>query len=136
MSNKKKSHVHEWIKNGHRHNKQRYICKICGQTCYEMDINKSQNLYSLALNLIHSFPNEEEFIWNDVVELDENQNEIDIPTESYRFKIKKIHISRPQFFSMLKKVGRLYKPMIVWLCEVDEESQDWRNNQLLIYEVT
>ncbi len=136
MSNQKKSHIHEWIKNGHKHGKQRYICKICGQTCYEMDMNLRQNLYSLALNLIHSYPNNEEFIWNDVVEFDENQDEIDIPIESYRFKIEKIRKSRSEFFSMLKNGGRLYKPMIVWMCEADPENFDWRNNKLLIYEVT
>jgi hypothetical protein len=119
--------LHEWVKNGTKNGKQRYICKKCKKTCGELDINIQKALYKLNLDLIHSYPEEDEYIWNEDYSFDD---------EVYKFRVSKIRIPLSEFVKMIKSTkGRIKNSMIVYLNEIELGSSNFREQQLLVYEV-
>ena len=140
MPRHKQECEHVWLKNGHKDGKQRYICKKCKKTCGELNVNTQKYLFDLNLRLLNSYLFTDDIIWSEEGVMQNSQtNDLQEVLYSeddlYRFKVVKIKKSLSEFMKMLKKTERLYKPMIVYMNEINPETFDYRDNQLLIYEV-
>lgn len=133
MSEKIKHEKHEWIKNGTSRGKVRYKCKICNKTCGEQNLKLSHRLLNMVLQFINNFPSEDTYFWEEAVDLDEEGNELEA-YRSYNYKIEKLRISWKDFKKMVDSHKRFYKPLAVFLCELDE-SGDWRDEKIFAYEV-
>lgn len=140
MARKKQECDHKWVKNGHAHGKQRYICKKCSKTCGELDIDAQKFLYNLNLKLINSFPSHEIIVSSDskIKKLSKDSkflNEFYYEDDCHQYTVIKNRVTVSEFIKILKKVNRLYRPMIVYAEELNPSALNHRDTQLFVYEV-
>lgn len=98
-----------------------------------MDLMEKNKLLNLALELINSFPNEEDYVWEEAVEYDDEGNEQEAFC-SYKYKVEKVKIPWTNFKKMVDSKKRFNKPLAVFLSEINPE-KDWREETLIVYEV-
>lgn len=125
---------HSWKKNGHSRGKQRYICKRCNKTSYEVNPNGIKKLLNFILDFINNYSDNNEFIWEEVIDRDESGQIIDT-FNAYSYKISKMTVSWKEFKRQVDKMETFSQPIAIFMCEPDLESLDWKEKRLIAYEV-
>lgn len=131
-----KNHVHEWVKNGHSRGRQRYYCKICKTTRYEVEHDVRRNIYNSILSLANSYDPDDVFVWNDYTKTEATPEEIEHMEDIQNFKVSTTNLSYNEFFRLLKRRGKTNFPIIAFVIEPDPDGQSWRDKQLLIYKIS
>lgn len=131
-----KNHVHDWVKNGHSRGRQRYYCKICKTTRYEVEHDVRRSIYNSILSLANSCNPDDVFVWDNYTETEATPEEVEQIDDIQNFKVSTTNLSYNEFFRLLKKRGKTNLPIIAFVIEPDPDGQSWRDKQLLIYKVS
>ncbi len=114
-------HKHEWSLFAFTpKRKPRYKCKICGKTCTEFSSDFAKRYYQHNLRLINSFVDKESegYVWDEVLNRDENDNIIDSEAQAF-YKIEKRILNWKQFQRFARENMKDLQPLIVYAVKKD-----------------